>query len=119
MAEKKTLTQVKALEIAAEVLAADGRYGEAVMVLNKMIKSKRRSYAKRAAGPRPEAIDFYERVAEELQNLDAPITNKDMAARLEVSTQKVAAAFRYLVAKERVIRIEGEKKSDRPMFRIA
>jgi predicted Rossmann fold nucleotide-binding protein DprA/Smf involved in DNA uptake len=66
-----------------------------------------------------EVVEFRENVVNALATKDAPVTNKEMAAEFGVSAQKMSAALRFLVAEGRVIRHEGEKKSDPATFKIA
>lgn len=79
---------------------------------------------KNAARPRKpkvnaEVVEFRENVYNALANHDEPVTNKDMAAEFGCSAQKMSAALRYLGREGRVIRHEGEKKSDPATFEIA
>ena len=66
-----------------------------------------------------EAIEFAAAVATELTSVDGPITNKEMAARMGVSPQKMSAAFRRLVAEGTVVRTDGEKAKDPATFMLA
>ena len=61
--------------------------------------------------------DLYARIATVMA--DHPVTNKEMAAEFAVSAQKMSAALRFLVNEGRVIRHEGEKKSDPATFEVA
>ncbi len=79
---------------------------------------------KNAARPRKtkvneEVVAFRESVYESLAGKTEPVTNKEMAAEFGCSAQKMSAALRYLVKEERVVRHEGEKKSDPATFEIA
>jgi hypothetical protein len=68
---------------------------------------------------KPEVVEFREAVAEYLAGAEGPLTNKELSGALGVSHQKMAAALRWLVGEGRVIRTEGEGKSDPATFVIA
>jgi hypothetical protein len=128
MAEK-TMTQVKALEIAIDVLnefATLDEQVEAREILEGVL-------AKRKAPRKPRenkaAIEFAEQVAEFLATAPGPLTNGEIAENLSngaakgedgyVSFQKVAAAIRRLEGEGRVTRNKGEKAKDKDTFTIA
>lgn len=66
-----------------------------------------------------EAAAFRAAVATWLTEHEGAFTNAELAAAMGVSSQKMAAALRRLVADDAVIRIEGEGKNDKPTFTIA
>lgn len=66
-----------------------------------------------------EAIDFANAVATHLAEVDGPKTNKELAAEMEVSPQKMAAALKRLVEADTVIRVDGEAAKDPATFVIA
>lgn len=71
-----------------------------------------------------EALAFAEVVYDRLASMDAAVTNKEISESLggkemNASPQRVAAALRKLVESGRVVRTEGEKKSDRATFVVA
>lgn len=68
---------------------------------------------------KPEVVEFRAAVATYLAEAEGPLTNKELAAALEVSPQKMAAALRYLVGEGAVIRTEGETKREPAVFVIA
>ena len=74
---------------------------------------------KRERKANPEVEEFRASLASFLANAEGPMTNKEIAAAMGVSTQKSAAGLRYLVEKGLVIRTDGEKKSDPAIFVIA
>lgn len=65
---------------------------------------------------KPEVVEFRAAVASYLAEAEGPMTNKELAAAMEVSAQKMAAALRYLVGEGLVSRTEGEKKNDPATF---
>lgn len=116
MTETKT-TQKDLYARIAEYMADDP---EIVAFCEKKIEQ----IEKNAARPRKtrvnqEVVDFRENVYTALANHTEPVTNKDMAAEFGCSAQKMSAALRFLVKEERVVRHEGEKKSDPATFEIA
>lgn len=66
-----------------------------------------------------EAAAFRAAVATWLSEHEGAYTNAELAAAMGVSSQKMAAALRRLVADDAVIRIEGEGKNDKPTFTLA
>lgn len=66
-----------------------------------------------------EAAEFRAAVATWLSEHEGAYTNAELAAAMGVSSQKMAAALRRLVADDAVIRIEGEGKNDKPTFTLA
>lgn len=68
---------------------------------------------------KPEVVEFRAAVASYLAEAEGPMTNKELAAAMECSAQKMAAALRWLVENGNVIRTDGEKKSDPAVFVIA
>jgi hypothetical protein len=126
MAEKK-MTQVKALEIAAEFMADAGdEYAEVVEVIEGMVAKRR---APRKPRENKAAIAFAEEVYKFLAGAEGELTNGEIAAGMsngaakdeegDVSFQKVAAAIRRLEAEDRVVRIKGEKAKDKDTFMVA
>jgi len=124
MAEK-TMTQVKALEIAVEVLnefATLDEQVEAREVLEGMI-------AKRKAPRKPrvnkEAEAFRTELIEVLEDAEGPMTNAELTAAIneklgtEFKPQKVANNMRVLEKNGVTIRIRGEKASDKDTFALA
>ena len=124
MAEK-TMTQVKALEIAVEVLkesATSDEQIEARKVLEGMI-------AKRKAPRKPrvnkEAEAFRAELLEVLEDAEGPMTNAELMAAInekldaEFKPQKIANNMRVLVDNGVVVRIRGEKASDKDTFALA
>lgn len=110
MAEK--MTQKQALAIAIEALEGT-EHTEAVEVLTKMLEQKSKP---RQHKVKPEVEMFREAVLAMLQSATGPMTNKEVAEAMEVSSQKASAALRFLVKEELVIRTEGEKKSEPTTF---
>lgn len=110
MAEK--MTQKQALAIAIEALEGT-EHTEAVEVLTKMLEQKSKP---RQHKVKPEVEMFREAVLAMLQGATGPMTNKEVAEAMEVSSQKASAALRFLVKEELVIRTEGEKKSEPTTF---
>lgn len=66
-----------------------------------------------------EAAAFRAAVATWLSEHEGAYTNAELAAAMGVSSQKMAAALRRLVADDVVIRIEGDGKNDKPTFTLA
>lgn len=66
-----------------------------------------------------EAAEFRAAVATWLSEHEGAYTNAEMAEAMGVSSQKMAAALRRLVADDVVIRVEGEGKNDKPTFTLA
>lgn len=110
MAEK--MTQKQALAIAIEALEGT-EHTEAVEVLTKMLEQKSKP---RQHKVKPEVEMFREAVLAMLQEATGPMTNKEVAEAMEVSSQKASAALRFLVKEELVVRTEGEKKSEPTTF---
>lgn len=110
MAEKK-MTQVEALEIALELVE-----GEAHDVIANMI-------AKRKAPRKPrvnaEAEEFRAALVTALSEAEGPMTNAELAGMFEVKPQKVANNIRVLEKAGTVVRIRGEKASDKDSFTLA
>ena len=66
-----------------------------------------------------EAIEFAAGVATWLSEHEGTFTNKELAAAFEVSSQKMSAALKRLVAEGTVNRIEPEKASGTATFELA
>lgn len=66
-----------------------------------------------------EAMAFAEKVAEFIAGAGAPMANKELAEAMGVSSQKMAAALKRLEEAERIVRIKGEKKTDKDTFVLA
>ena len=116
MAETKT-TQKDLYARIATVMADDF---EIVEFCQKKIDQIERNAARpRKTKVNQEVVDFRENVLAKLGEFDHPVTNKEMAAEFAVSAQKMSAALRFLVNEGRVIRHEGEKKSDPATFEVA
>lgn len=109
MAEKK-ITRKDLFVRIAEEMAHDA---EVVEMCNKYIEQLSKPRERKA---NPEVETFRAAVLEMLQGAAGPMTNKEIAAEMAVSTQKSAAALRNLVERGAVIRTEGEKKSDPATF---
>ena len=138
MADKK-MTQVKALEIAAQMLRVHGLAPEEIdakIVLEEMIEKRKQ--------PKPRKTDkltekFRAALLDTLKNAEAPMTNKDLQEALQtlvdagelilpekdgepvtkVSPQKVANNLRVFEKDGSVIRTRGEKASDKDTFSVA
>ena len=114
MAEKK-MTQVEALEIAA--VAMENIDVEVADILYDMAEKRR---APRKPRVNAEAEAFRAELLEFLQEAEGPMTNAEIAAGMteklgrEIKSQKVANNIRVLG--DAVIRIRGEKASDKDTF---
>lgn len=118
MAEK-TMTQVKALEVAValmEEFAATDEQVEARSVIEGMI-AKRRAPRKPRVNKETEA--FRAELVEVMREMDAPVTNAELAERMGVKPQKIANNIRVLEKNEVVLRHRGEKASDKDTFTLA
>ena len=112
MAETKVTRKVL-FERVKEVMADDV---EVVEMCEKYIEQLSKPRKTRV---NQEAIDFANAVATHLAEAEGPKLNKELAAEMEVSPQKMAAALKRLVEQETVIRIDGEKAKDAPTFVLA
>ena len=112
MAEKK-MTQVQALEIAVEALEE----GEARDILAGMIEKRKNVTRKPRINKEAEA--FRAGLVEFLGAADAPLTNKELADHFGVKPQKVANNIRIMEKAGTVVRIRGEKASDKDRFAAA
>lgn len=112
MAEAKT-TQKELFERIKEVMADDV---EVVALAEKNIE---RLSKPRKPKVNVEALEFAAGVATHLADIDGPITNKALAAEMEVSPQKMAAALKRLVEAGTVIRMEGETAKEPVTFALA
>lgn len=65
---------------------------------------------------KPEVVEFRATVASYLAEAEEPMTNKELAAAFECSSQKMAAALRYLEREGLVSRTEGTRKNDPATF---
>jgi hypothetical protein len=113
MAEK-TMTQVEALEIAA--VAMENIDVEVADVLFDMAEKRR---APRKPRSNPEAEAFREDMVRVMAEAEGPMTNAELAEALEVKPQKIANNMRVLEKAGRVVRIRGEKASDKDRFALA
>ena len=113
MAEKN-MTQVEALEIAA--VAMQEIDVEVADILMDMAEKRR---APRAPRVNKEAEAFRAELVEVLAKAEGPMTNAELAAAMEVKPQKIANNIRVLEKAEKVIRIRGEKASDKDTFVLA
>lgn len=123
MAEKK-MTQMQALETIVEVLSTeiaangyDGDVVEAVEIVKGMVEKRKNVTRKPRVNKEAEA--FREKLLEILEKAEGPMTNAELAAFLEVKPQKVANNIHVLEKADKVIRIRGEKASDKDTFVIA
>ena len=117
MAEKK-MTQVEALEIAA--VAMENIDVEVAAILEDMAEKRR---APRKPRVNTEAEAFRAELVEVLADAEGPMTNAELATVLaeklgrEIKSQKVANNIRVLG--DAVVRIRGEKASDKDRFALA
>ena len=111
MAEK--MTQKEMFALIAEAMADNA---EVVEFCNHKIELLEKP---RKAKVNTEAVEFAAGVATALAEADEPMTNKDLAAQFEVSSQKMAAALRRLVNEGAVERIEGEGTKNPATFKLA
>ena len=111
MAEK--MTQKEMFAHIAEALAGDAQVVE--------FCEKKIAQLSKPRKPRvnSEAIAFAEDVYATLKEAEVPATNMELAQSFEVSSQKMAAALRRLVEEGKVIRQEGEKAKDKPVYLCA
>ena len=113
MAEK-TMTQVEALEIAA--VAMQEIDVEVADILMDMAEKRR---APRAPRVNKDAEAFRETLMDVLAKAEGPMTNAELAAALEVKPQKIANNIRVLEKNGQVVRVRGEKASDKDTFVLA
>ena len=113
MAEK-TMTQVEALEIAAA--AMENIDVDVADILMDMADKRR---APRKPRVNPEAEAFRGKLLGVLEKAEGPLTNAEITAIMEVKPQKVANNIRVLEKAGAVIRIRGEKASDKDTFVLA
>ena len=113
MAEKN-MTQVEALEIAAA--AMEDIDVEVADILFDMAEKRR---APRKPRTNPEAEAFRAKLVEVMRDAEGPMTNAELATALEVKPQKVANNMRVLEKEGKVVRIRGEKASDKDTFTLA
>lgn len=111
MAEKKT-TQKDLYNRIKAVMADDP---EVVEFCDKKLAQLEKA-ATRERKPRvnQEVVNFREDVFNALANLGEPQTNKEMAARFDVTSQKMSHALNFLVKEGRVERIENPEKKSAP-----
>ncbi len=115
-----TETKTTQKDLYARIAAYMAEDPEIVAFCEKKIEQIERNAARpRKPKVNQEVIDFRENVFNALANTGEPITNKEMAAEFGCSAQKMSAALRFLVKEGRVVRHEGEKKSDPATFEIA
>ena len=114
MAENKNMTQVEALEIAA--VAMQEIDAEVADILMDMAEKRR---APRKPRTNPEAEAFREKLVNCLMAQEGPVTNAELTQILGVKPQKVANNIRVLEKAGRVVRIRGEKASDKDTFALA
>lgn len=110
-----TMTRKEALTIAIAAVE-DARAKEVLEhMLTKLTEPKKAAYK-----PKPETLQFREDVFDLLNSGDkAPMTNKQVATYLNVSTQKSSSALRALVKDGRVVRNEPEIKKEPATFAVA
>lgn len=113
MAEK-TMTQVEALEIAA--VAMEGIDVEVADILFDMAEKRR---APRKPRVNEETVAFRAELVKVLAGAEGPMTNAELAAAMAVKPQKIANNIRILEKAGEVIRIRGEKASDKDTFVVA
>lgn len=109
MAEKK-ITRKDLFARIAETMADDA---EVVAMCEKYIEQLSKPRERKV---KPEVEMFREAVLAMLQEATGPMTNKEVAEAMQVSPQKASAALRFLVERNLVVRIDGEKKSDPATF---
>lgn len=109
MAEKN-MTQVQALEIAA--VAMENIDAEVADILMDMAEKRR----ERKPRSNPEAEAFREEIVKCMMEQDGPVTNAELTNIMGVKPQKVANNIRVLEKEGRVIRVRGEKPSDKDTF---
>lgn len=112
MAEVK-VTHKDLFERIKEVMAHDAEVVEMAEKYIERLSKPRKPKVNQAA------LDFAAAVATHLSEVEGPITNKALAAEMEVSPQKMAAALKRLVESDTVIRIEGETTKDPATFVLA
>ena len=112
MAENK-MTQVQALEIAA--VAMEDIDVEVADILMDMAEKRR----ERKPRSNPEAEAFREELVNCMLAQDGPMTNAALASIMGVKPQKIANNIRVLEKNGRVIRVRGEKPSERDTFVLA
>ena len=112
MAENK-MTQVQALEIAA--VAMEDIDVEVADILMDMAEKRR----ERKPRSNPEAEALREELVNCMLAQDGPVTNAELASIMGVKPQKVANNIRVLEKAGRVIRVRGEKPSDKDTFVLA
>ncbi len=118
MAEKK-MTQVKALEIAVDLMEGFNALDEQVEareILRGMLEKRN---APRKPRVNKEAEAFREELVEVLRGAGKPMTNAELTAELAVKPQKVANNIRVLEKAGVVVRNRGEKASDKDTFELA
>ena len=118
MAEKK-MTQVKALEIAVDLMEGFNALDEQVearKVLQGMLEKRN---APRKPRVNKEAEAFREVLVAALREAGKPMTNAELTAELGVKPQKVANNIRVLEKDGVVVRNRGEKASDKDTFELA
>ena len=117
--KKEIMAEIKITQkdLYNRILVAMADDPEIVEFCEKKIAQIERNAARpRKAKVNQEVVDFRNSVYAKLAEFGEPKTNKEMAAEFGVSAQKMSAALRFLVKEGRVIRIEGEKKSDPATF---
>ena len=117
--KKESMAEIKITQkdLYNRILVAMADDPEIVEFCEKKIAQIERNAARpRKAKVNQEVVDFRNSVYAKLAEFGEPKTNKEMAAEFGVSAQKMSAALRFLVKEGRVIRIEGEKKSDPATF---
>lgn len=123
MATEKKMTQIRALEIAANVLGQNPSEENdlAAEVIYQMIEKRR---APRKPRVNADAEYFRERLEEVLENLEVPPTNAELTELMtkflgeQISPQKVSNNIRVLEKHGIVERIKGEKTSDKDRFAL-
>ena len=113
MADKK-MTQVEALEIAAQ--AMENIDMEIADILADMAEKRR---APRKPRVNKEAEAFRAELVEVLEGAEDPMTNAELAVAMSVKPQKIANNIRVLEKAGVVVRNRGEKASDKDTFALA
>lgn len=120
MAEKMNMTQkFQAIVAMLEGEQVDGFTVEEAIEFLMDRAEKAKSKPRAAKGPNPETIEFRAAVATALSEFDEPVTAKQMAEKLKVSTQKASAALRALVQEDVAVVYAGEKARDAKTYALA
>lgn len=115
-ATRKELFELAKTAVEGDVTLTDEQVEALVEMFDKYIAQLSKP---RKKTENKEAAEFRSAVATWLSEHEGAYTNAEMAEALGVSSQKMAAALRRLVADDVVIRVEGEGKNDKPTFTLA